>query len=48
LKAEYIRGDLQPGDDAAEARWVTPQQINNLEVSATTIKLLKNSFGFGL
>jgi len=48
LNAEYIRGEPCPGDDAAEARWVTPQQINRLEVSTMTIELLKNTFGFGL
>lgn len=46
LVADYTSGDPNAGDDAAEARWVTAQQINVLRVSAPTLKLLKEKFGF--
>lgn len=47
LAADYIMGAPAPGDDALEARWVSAREINGLEVSAATLKLLKNRFGFG-
>ena len=47
LAADYVRGEPSPGDDALEARWVSAEEINGLEVSAATLKLLKNRFGFG-
>ena len=47
LGADYISGDPAAGDDALEARWVTAQEINDLSVSAPTLKLLKTKFGFG-
>ncbi len=46
LAADYVSGDPKAGDDAAEARWVTAQEINALRVSAPTLKLLKEKFGF--
>ena len=47
LDADYISGDPIAGDDAIEARWVTEHEINDLRVSAPTLKLLKEKFGFG-
>jgi len=47
LAADYVTGDTQAGDDAAEARWVTAQEIDELKVSAPTLNLLKTKFGFG-
>jgi ADP-ribose pyrophosphatase len=47
LAADYVRGEPSPGDDALEARWVSAEEINGLEVSAATLKLLKTKFGFG-
>jgi 8-oxo-dGTP diphosphatase len=46
LGADYISGDPIAGDDAVEARWVTAQEINDLDVSVATLKLLKSKFGF--
>lgn len=46
LAADYVSGDPKAGDDAAEARWVSAQEINALQVSAPTLKLLKEKFGF--
>jgi ADP-ribose pyrophosphatase len=48
LAADYVMGEPSPGDDAVEARWVSAQEINGLEVSAATLKLLKSKFGFGI
>lgn len=45
--ADYLSGDPQPGDDAADARWVSAAELNTLKVSAMTIKLLRRQFGFG-
>lgn len=47
LSAEYISGVLTAGDDAVEARWVSAEEITKLEVSASTLKLLKSEFNFG-
>jgi 8-oxo-dGTP diphosphatase len=47
LMAEYISGDLQPGDDALEARWVSPQEIKGLNVSKRTRQVLTQRFNFG-
>jgi ADP-ribose pyrophosphatase len=47
LAADYVRGEPLPGDDALEARWISAEEINGLEVSAATLKLLKTKFGFG-
>jgi 8-oxo-dGTP diphosphatase len=47
LAADYISGEPTAGDDAAEARWVSAHEINELEVSPPTLKLLKTRFGFG-
>ena len=46
MLAEYISGEPHPGDDAADARWVSPRAIQTLKVSAMTLKLLKTRFGF--
>lgn len=45
--ADYIDGDVRPGDDAAEARWVSADDFNRLDVSSRTRKLLIERFGFG-
>ena len=47
LAANYVMGEPSPGDDAVEARWVSAQEIDGLEVSPATLKLLKTKFGFG-
>ncbi len=47
LGADYISGDPIAGDDALEARWVTAQEIVELQVSPPTLKLLKGKFRFG-
>jgi ADP-ribose pyrophosphatase len=47
LGADYVTGDPKAGDDAVEARWATAQEINDLQVSRPTLKLLKEKFRFG-
>ena len=46
LAAEYVRGSLRPGDDALEARWVSPADVAELEVSKRTLRALTEKFGF--
>jgi ADP-ribose pyrophosphatase YjhB (NUDIX family) len=37
----YFRGgELRPGDDAAEVRWVTPADLPRYELSAATRKMI--------
>ena len=47
LTAEYVAGEPRAGDDAAEARWVSSQEIATLKVSSKTRQLLKERFDFG-
>lgn len=47
LTADYVGGVIQPGDDAAEARWVSAAALKVLNVSSRTRKLLTGRFGFG-
>ena len=47
LTAEYVGGEPRAGDDAAEARWVSAQEIATLKVSSKTRQLLKERFDFG-
>lgn len=47
LLAEYVSGEPVAGDDALEARWVGPEELHRLPVSATTLELLEGGLGFG-
>ena len=47
LVAEYISGELEPGDDAADARWVAADELAALNVSLPTLELLRDLFNFG-
>ena len=47
LTAEYVRGETRAGDDAAEVRWVSAEELDDLEVSAKTVRLLKKHYSFG-
>jgi ADP-ribose pyrophosphatase len=42
MKADYLSGEVQGADDALDARWVSPEELNGLSVSINTIKILKN------
>lgn len=41
LQAEYVGGELRPGTDARQARWVAPAELDSLNVSPKTRELLK-------
>ena len=47
LLAEYVYGSPQASDDALEARWITPDELQTLPVSKTTTELLQTKFAFG-
>ena len=46
LIADYISGEPHPGDDAADARWVSSRSMGQLTVSTMTRRLLTRRFGF--
>jgi 8-oxo-dGTP diphosphatase len=48
LTADYVRGEPRAGDDAADARWVSSQEMATLKISSKTCQLLKERFGFGI
>ena len=48
LAADYVKGEPRAGDDAAEARWVSSQEMATLKVSSKTRQLLKDRFAFGI
>jgi 8-oxo-dGTP diphosphatase len=48
LAAEYISGEIRAGDDAADVRWVSSEDIQYRNVSTATRKLLKQCYGFGI
>ncbi len=41
LLAEYIRGEVSPADDVSDAGWFSFDEIDNLDVSDSTIRLLQ-------
>ena len=46
LMADYLSGKLNPSDDASEARWVTPEELEGLPMNETTRKVLTNVVDF--
>jgi 8-oxo-dGTP diphosphatase len=48
LAAEYISGEIRAGDDAADVRWLSSEDMQCQNVSVTTRKLLKQYYGFGM
>ena len=48
LSADYVGGKPRAGDDAAEARWVSSEDLGALKVSTKTLGLLKTRFDFGI
>jgi 8-oxo-dGTP diphosphatase len=40
MTADYVTGDVKGADDALDARWVSPAEIQELPVTKTTLKLL--------
>lgn len=47
LAADYLSGEPRAGDDAADARWVSEEELATLAVNATTRQLLREVYGFG-
>ena len=47
LDATYRSGELCPGDDALEARWVATHEMEALDVSPPTRQLLSRQYDFG-
>jgi len=48
LHADYVRGTIRAGDDAAEAGWVAAEDLAILKVSSKTVRLLKTHYNFGI
>lgn len=46
LMAAYVDGEPIAGDDAREARWISPGDLMHLSVSKTTKHLLETRFHF--
>jgi ADP-ribose pyrophosphatase len=46
LLAVYVSGVLRPGDDAREARWVSPDELEELPVNASTLQVLQEVVAF--
>jgi ADP-ribose pyrophosphatase len=44
LLADYVKGDLRPGDDALDARWASPDELQFLDMPNKTRDLLLNLF----
>ncbi|MFZ7126347.1 MAG: NUDIX hydrolase [Desulfobacterales bacterium] len=47
LEADYVDGRPRRGDDAADVRWVTRDELNRLPVNGTTLRLLSEVYRFG-
>jgi len=47
LLADYVSGKPKPSSDACGARWVTPQELEELPVSRITREFLKEIIHFG-
>jgi 8-oxo-dGTP diphosphatase len=45
VAADYIQGDVKGADDAVEARWLSPEELDRLPVSKNTLTLL-SAVGF--
>ncbi len=42
MKGDYISGEVQGADDALEARWLLPAELDDLPVSAQTLDILES------
>jgi ADP-ribose pyrophosphatase len=47
LLADYVEGYPRAGGDAADARWVSAEELGGLTLSPKTRDLLQRRFGFG-
>lgn len=47
LEATYISGEPRAADDADDARWVTSEEMQKLDIAPVTDKFLREQYGFG-
>ena len=47
MEAEYLDGELTPGDDADDAAWVSVDALKEKNVNPRTLKLLSDLYDFG-
>jgi 8-oxo-dGTP diphosphatase len=47
MNADYVSGEPRAGDDAADARWITEDELARLPVNPATRRLLAEKFNFG-
>jgi len=41
VRAEYVSGDVHADDDAADARWLSPEDLDALPVARNTLRVLR-------
>jgi ADP-ribose pyrophosphatase len=41
LMAEYVSGEVQAGDDAGDAAWLTAEELESFPVNRTTLEVLQ-------
>lgn len=47
LEGEYAGGEIEPGDDAADAAWFSVEDLKHHEVNPRTLELLSQRYDFG-
>jgi ADP-ribose pyrophosphatase len=47
LAGDYVSGEPTPGDDAADARWISEIELGQLTVNPATRQLLLDHYNFG-
>ena len=47
LNADYVKGEPKPNDDALDAHWFSPNELQTEKISEPTRNLLKDQFNFG-
>ncbi|OPY12870.1 MAG: Bifunctional NMN adenylyltransferase/Nudix hydrolase [Syntrophus sp. PtaB.Bin001] len=40
--ADYVRGELKAADDAIEVRWLSREDLNNINLTVSTVEVLRN------
>ncbi|SLM30565.1 NUDIX hydrolase (fragment) [Desulfamplus magnetovallimortis] len=46
MDAEYLCGEITPGDDADDAAWVSADDLKNKNVNTKTLELLSVLYNF--
>lgn len=44
FEAEVVGGELRPADDATDARWFSPEELEGLEMTESTRRFLEEHF----